>query len=63
MSGTKTAKKVTIWVLVVTTILSAFGIPISPQVVSVIGVVNEAIYQTEDVNNNKKIILNTKEIK
>lgn len=55
MSAKKTAKKVTIWASLVIAVLSIFGVPVSPAVVSVIEVVQETIEQFENVDTSKVV--------
>lgn len=55
MSAKKTAKKVGIWASVVIAILSAFGIPIRPEVISVIEVYKQTVEQIEDVETETEI--------
>lgn len=53
MATKKTAKKVGIWLTVAISILSLFGIPIRPEVVSVIEIYQDAVEQIEDVDSSK----------
>lgn len=50
MATKQTAKKVGIWISVVFAILSVFGIPVRPEVISVVDIAKEAIEQMETVD-------------
>jgi len=54
MTVKKKTKKLSIWINVVFgifTLLSAFGIPISPEIVSVVEIAEQAIEQIEQVES------------
>ena len=51
MAAKKTAKKLGIWISVFFALLSAFGIPIRPEIVSVVEIYNQTVDEIEQVDS------------